>query len=224
MEKRKINNQRKKTAKLITLLAFILISSPFLNSCSEDVNPENGIENNEMATAPLSEVEKNSLAFMREEEMLARDVYSYLYERWGLVTFNNIANSEQSHTEAVLALLNKYKINDPVGNNEAGVFTNPDLQQLYSTLISQGSQSLLDALIVGATIEDLDISDLNEAILVIENSDIIITYENLNKGSRNHMRSFYEQIQIHGGSYEPQFISKSEFEAIISSSIERGKG
>ena len=37
-----------------------------------------------------------------------------------------------------------------------------ELQELYNTLTAVGNQSFLDALIVGETIEDLDIYDLEE--------------------------------------------------------------
>ena len=42
---------------------------------------------------------------MREEEKLARDVYSELATAWDLGVFWNIAESEQQHMDAVLDLL-----------------------------------------------------------------------------------------------------------------------
>ena len=50
------------------------------------------------------------MQFMREEEKLARDVYLKLNEKYQSVTktFKNIAESEQEHTDAVKALLDKY--------------------------------------------------------------------------------------------------------------------
>lgn len=47
----------------------------------------------------LSASEANSILFMVEEEKLARDVYLTLYDKWGLITFSNIARSEQRHVE-----------------------------------------------------------------------------------------------------------------------------
>ena len=75
----------------------------------------------------LSETELSGLQFMREEEKLARDVYSTLYEKWGLPIFSNIAQSEQTHTEAVRDLLEKYNQPDPVIDDTVGVFVNTDL-------------------------------------------------------------------------------------------------
>lgn len=100
-----------------------------------------------LATSDISEQERNSLIWMREEEKLAHDVYTALSQKWGKQIFSNIAASEQTHTGAVLGLLTKYGIPDPA-KSEPGVFTSPELQKLYDTLIAQGNTSLLDALIV----------------------------------------------------------------------------
>ena len=170
----------------------------------------------------LTDEEIAGLKLMREEEKLARDVYMVLYNEWNLPIFNNIANSEQTHTDAVKTLLDIYHIEDPVSTDEPGVFANQELQTLYDDLVNQGSASLLEALIVGATVEDLDIFDLNELIAQTENQDILLVYNNLVKGSRNHMRSFIEQIENNDGTYTAQFIEQSELDEIISSSQERG--
>jgi len=52
----------------------------------------------------LTEVEIEGLLFMREEEKLAGDVYRYFYDLWGNNIFQNIARSEDTHTNAVLDL------------------------------------------------------------------------------------------------------------------------
>jgi len=96
------------------------------------------------------------------------------------------------------------------------------LQTLYDDLVNQGDASLLEALIVGATIEDLDIKDLNELIAQTENQDILLVYNNLRKGSRNHIRSFVGQIEKNGGAYTAQFIEQSELDEILGSPQESG--
>jgi hypothetical protein len=170
----------------------------------------------------LNADESSSLLLMREEEKLARDVYTALFGKWGLSVFQNISPSEQKHTDAILTLLNKYGLKDPVGINAAGVFINPDLQILYTNLVTQGSASVLDAYKVGATIEDLDIFDLGKALLKSDNQDIKLVYDLLLMGSRNHMRSFYGQIIGLAGTYSAQFITQSELVAIVTSPNEKG--
>ncbi len=160
---------------------------------------------------------------MREEEKLARDVYTTLYGKWKIIIFNNIGESEQTHMDAVLQLLNRYNLQDPVGNNNVGEFNNADLQELYLQLVELGSTSISDALQVGATIEDLDIFDLENALTKIDNQDIELVYDNLTKGSRNHLRSFYSNILIASETYVPQFITQEKFDAIVNSPMETGK-
>lgn len=170
----------------------------------------------------LSDTEIDGLILMREEEKLARDVYTSLWEKWEVNIFNNIADSEQTHTNAVKTILDRYGLEDPVIDESVGVFTSPILGELYDTLVTQGSSSLMDALIVGATVEDLDINDLNDLLNKTDNTDIIRVYKNLNKGSRNHLRAFVAQIENLGGDYSPQYISQELYDQILSSEQERG--
>ncbi len=171
----------------------------------------------------LSEKEIAGLIQMREEEKLARDVYTTLGNTWGLRIFSNISASEQTHTDAIKVLLARYGIKDPVTVDAVGVFTSKDMQELYNTLTTKGKTSLADALVVGATIEDLDIRDLENLKKETAKEDILITYNNLQKGSRNHIRAFVKNIQANGGAYSPEYISSSEYNSIISSSQERGR-
>lgn len=172
---------------------------------------------------PLTLQEEESLLFMREEEKLARDVYLYLYDIWGDQIFLNISASEQQHTDAVLGLIEKYNLPDPDADKAEGEFDNLDLQGLYDLLTAQGAASLIDALIVGATIEDLDINDLNSQLLFIDNADIILVYESLLKGSRNHLRAFTGRLTDLGFDYAPVYISQEDYDAIVSSPVEKGQ-
>lgn len=61
----------------------------------------------------LNEVEIADLTLMREEEKLARDVYWALGDIWTFRIFANISQSEQVHMDAMLALLEKYELQDP---------------------------------------------------------------------------------------------------------------
>ncbi|MBK6979970.1 MAG: DUF2202 domain-containing protein [Cytophagaceae bacterium] len=123
---------------------------------------------------------------------------------------------------AILALLKKYQITDPVGNNAAGVFTIATLQSLYNDLTSKGSASLSAGLSVGATIEDLDIYDLMDHQKQIDNQDINLVYANLTKGSRNHIRSFTARLSDYGVTYKAQFIAETLLNDILNSPMETG--
>jgi hypothetical protein len=171
----------------------------------------------------LSSEEETGLTQMREEEKLARDVYQAMFEKWGLGVFENIARSEQRHMNAIGALLDKYGIVDPVTDSSAGIFTSPEMLTLYTDLVEKGRTSLADALQVGATIEDLDIKDLYDFLEQTDNTDIKTVYQNLAKGSRNHLRAFTYQLSLNGAGYEAQYLDANEIDDIINSPRERGR-
>jgi len=173
-------------------------------------------------TSALSDADAEGLFFMREEEKLARDVYLTLYEKWGLPIFQNIANAEQTHTDAVKTLIDRYDLPDPALDTEIGVFTNPTLQELYDQLVDEGSKSLESALRVGVAIEEIDILDLEERRT--DTVDIQLVYDNLTKGSRNHLRSFVSTLEKQTGeTYQPQYLSQAAYDAIINTPAERGR-
>jgi len=172
----------------------------------------------------LNDAEKAGLLFMREEEKLARDVYTTLFEQYEENIFKNIARSEDRHTNAVLRLINRYELEDPVKSNEIGIFVNSNLQQLYDDLIAKGNSSLVAALLVGAEIEEIDILDLRKYMAEVEeNDDIMFVYDNLLRGSRNHLRAFIKRLSQLEIEYAPQHLTQEDFDEIINSEPERGR-
>lgn len=162
---------------------------------------------------PVSDQITADLIFLREEERLAGDVYEALYDMYGLKTFNNVAESEDRHTDAVLALLNAYGIDDPAAGLDAGEYDDPVLQDLYDELMALGSQSLVDALTVGATIEDLDIVDLRERASGVDEIDTVLA--SLESGSMNHLAAFVGQLERRGETYTAQYLTQAEADAIV---------
>ena len=198
--------------KKLTLFALVIITS-VLSSCSDD-------QAEVTETGILSQQEEEDLKFSREEEKLARDVYLFSYDKYGNNIFNNIAQSEQQHMDQVLILLNYYQINDPA-SSAMGVFSNQELQDLYNELTTKSNLSIIDALEVGAIIEDLDINDLNILESRTTKSDLLSVYASLECGSRNHLRSYIGQLELNNTEYYPEFISIADFDEIINSSKEQ---
>ena len=171
----------------------------------------------------LTQLEKDGLLLMREEEKMAQDVYDSFYSTYGVINFDRISNSEARHTAAVLALITHFGLSDPA-LTELGKFTNTAIQKLYDQLIAAGTSSDA-ALSTGAYIEEYDIADLKKLIAETTNADILAVYGNLLDGSENHLRAFVRTLKIRGVVYSPQILSSTDFAAIIvnGNSTEFGK-
>jgi hypothetical protein len=172
---------------------------------------------------PLTEDEVSGLLGMRQEEKLARDVYLALFERWQHPVFR-IHRAEQRHMDALAGLLTRYELDDPVADETPGVFADPVYAALCAELIEAGQGSLLDAFEVAARIEEMDIVDLREATAATTHADIRWVYDNLQRGSRNHLRAYAGRIELLGGTYEAQHLTQAEFDAIAASPQEPGPG
>jgi hypothetical protein len=88
-------------------------------------------------------------------------------------------------------------------------------------LVAAGSVSLVEGLKVGAAIEEIDMIDLNKALLETNNQDITLVYQNLLKGSRNHLRSFVSNLSNQGVTYVPQYMAVADYQAIVTTPMER---
>lgn len=204
----------RKTMRSLMFLGVLFTVAVAMNSCGDDV-----VEPQDL----LSEEVVADLQFLKEEEKLARDVYLYAYAKYGRSIFDNISNSEQSHMDAVSTLLEQYNIED-LSLAEEGRFSNQTLQTIYDDLIAQVDISEIEALVVGATIEDLDIHDIDEMMTRTAESDISNVYEKLTCGSRNHLRGFTGQLSDEGETYAPQYISQDDYETILNGSHENCGG
>lgn len=172
-------------------------------------------------TGTLTQAEEDALFYMYEEEKLARDVYTALYEQWELPVFQNIIASEQAHMDSVKTLLVRYGLSEPA-SQIPGVFTNQDLQALYDQLITKGKLSTTDAILVGGAIEEIDILDLRERISLTDKPDIKQTFTNLMNGSINHLNAFAQNYQkITGLTYTPQYMTMDEYQSLFT---ENGQG
>lgn len=171
----------------------------------------------------LTEAEKKDLQHLSEEEKLARDVYLYAFDKYALPISENISNSEQRHMNRVLNIMACYGMQDSV-HKERGVFYNPELQSVYNRLTARVDISVTEALIVGATIEDMDIFDIDRFLQRTKKADLIQMYEVLKCGSRNHLRAYHSHLKNKDESYIPQYISQETYDAIVTSEKERGCG
>jgi len=209
----------KKSSVLIVILSLTLLYN--CDDSNDEIHNNNNITDNINVDSndTLTASDKAALLFMLEEEKLARDTYSYLGDLWPTNQFENIKNSEQSHIKAIENLLIKNNIDYTI--LPSGEFNNQTLQDLYNQFEINGRISKSKALEIGANIEDLDIVDLQNYIDNITNPDIIAIFQNLQCGSKNHLRSFVKAINKSGNIYIPQFLTQVQYEDIITSSSEK---
>ena len=131
------------------------------------------------------------LKFMIEEEKLAGDLYEAFYDVYGEEIFANIEVSEDQHFDALVDYAEKIGVDvDSFVFDTAGEFSNPELQEMYDTLLEQGLTSLEDALEVGVAIEEKDIVDIAAAAEAVPDTALADIYENLLQGSYAHLDAF----------------------------------
>lgn len=151
-----------------------------------------------VSNAVVSEATAKDLIYLREEEKLARDVYTALGKLYDQRVFINIPRAEQFHMNAVLNLLKQFQIEDPA-SSKPGHFNNPELQSLYNTLMARGKKSREEAFLVGALIEEVDIMDLQTAIEQTDNEQILSVLNALLGGSQRHLNAFVRNYESASG-------------------------
>ena len=186
----------------------------------------------------LDAAEETHLIFMREEEKLARDVYLTLGKQYkDLKVFSRIDDAEQKHTDTMADMLLLYQIDDPSTSDKVGVFTGEDygwyFTEKYEHLVSWGGTDGLQALYVGAFIEELDMHDIAECPMVIQETyalgeygcglvqtdetQLTRAYESLIDGSASHLRAYVKAIEqiIGEGTYEAQYLPQNVVDSIL---------
>jgi hypothetical protein len=171
---------------------------------------------------PLSEAEGAALVYMRQEEKMARDLYLLFADRFGERPFARIAEAEQRHMDLVGTLLARYGIADPIAGLPEGLFADAGLQALYDVLAATGRESRTAALTVGALVEETDLADLLHDLEIADNRDLDAVFQNLAKGSRNHLRAYVEALARQGATYVPEVLDPALFASIVESEKERG--
>jgi len=177
------------------------------SSCSSSSSSQSSSD------AELNDDQKYVLAYMWNEEKMAKDLYLALYEIWPNQVFYNIATkAETEHQAAVEALIESYDLNifdldddeehysaQELAQFNPGEYSVSEVQELYDVLYSKGVQSTQDALEVGCMVEVTDVNDLNEDLLTVAGvDDLVTTLENLRSGSYNHYWAFDSALKAMG--------------------------
>lgn len=131
------------------------------------------------------------LQFTREEERMARDLYTALAEKYDqAVPFSRIKLSEQRHFDAVGTLLTRYGVSDPSAGKAAGTYAYPELQKLYDGWLAQGNTSLDAAYDVGVALEKRDVADLKKIAASTKDVTAKSLFTRLGAASEHHLAAF----------------------------------
>ncbi len=187
---------------LIGIAVFIGCGDSNGTSVPEGTLPDGNTSNPESA---LTGEQKYALAYMWNEEKLAKDIYLALNAVQPHRTLYNIATrSETTHEQAVEDLVKTYDINitnlkdytvryseAELRALEAGTFGIDAIQSLYDNLYGKGVKTMQDALEVGCMVEVTDVEDLDRYIALSEGvDDLVDTFTFLRSGSYNHYWAF----------------------------------
>lgn len=226
------------------LVSVIFVTTLIFSSTNVSAKgrPDNGGPSRNSTSTTLDATEASHLTFMREEEKLARDVYltfANMYPEQSV--FSNIATkSEQTHTDTMRDKLEQFGLPDPNPTtndlpSSIGLFSGDEwgwyFTQKFYELVAKGSNSELDALYVGALIEELDMHDIADCPTVMvdagyndpcglgytDESVIQTSYSSLIDGSESHLRAYVGKIEavIGEGNYQAQYLTQEEVDAIL---------
>jgi hypothetical protein len=176
---------------------------------------ENGVDLSSYPLSNLTNDQKYTIAFMWNEEKLAKDIYLELNLIYPTQQLEKIATqSETKHQALVEELVQRYDLNitNLVDYKEnyseaelrafaSGEFGVQEIQDLYDTLYAEGSQSQQAALEVGCKVEVTDVEDLLDEIKIAEEvnaQDLIAVWDVLLSGSYNHYWAFDKGLKNKG--------------------------
>lgn len=165
----------------------------------------------------LNELELDDIKKISDDEMLAYKTYKYICDKYDINIFNNITESELTHYNAVSYIISKSNLTDEKYNE---MFYLEESQVLYDELTKKADMSVTEALKVALKIEELDIKDIEMVKANSSNPELLSLYNNLQKASRNHLRSFNKVLSRYGETYTPEHLSQDEFNAIILAPME----
>lgn len=206
----------------LNLADHLIMNNDLTTSPRADLSKACTCINEEYPNEKLSIREKSAILLLREEEKFAHDIFSEMYAKWRVPSFENIRNSEERHMDAVLCLIEKYNLQDPTDGRLTGEFKNQELADLYKKIAKKAGLSRADAFAVAAMVAVWDISDLTDLENDINNKDLLSVISELKRSGRNHLRVMNRNLEAQGKIFSPVSIDKKIYKNIVTSVKEPG--
>ena len=192
-----------------------LLGTATQTGAAETGVPGNGLDLSLYFPSDLTDALKYTIAFMWNEEKLAKDIYLALNDIYPTQQLEKIATqAETKHQALVEELVQRYDLNitNLVDYSESyseaelrafepGEFGIQEIKDLYDALYEKGKQSQQDALEVGCMVEVVDINDLNADIIIAKEAnalDLVAVFNILRDGSYSHYWAFDKGLKNMG--------------------------
>jgi hypothetical protein len=157
----------------------------------------------------LSASAQEALRFQIDEERMAGELYRTFGEKHDVRPFKNIPRAEARHRELLENLATRAGL-IPARPTTAGRYETPAIQARYDALLARGQVSLVEALKVGALVEEQDIADLRALVATTDNPELKSVVSALEQGSRHHLNAFVRNLRARGIDYVPQVLTPAE--------------
>jgi hypothetical protein len=92
----------------------------------------------------------------------------------------------------------------------AGHFETPAVQARYDALLARGQTSLIEALKVGALVEEQDIADLRVLAAATDSPELKSAVTALEQASRHHLNAFVGNLRAREIDYAAQVLTPAE--------------
>lgn len=195
------------------------IQSFTLKVASDGATNVSSTEAENWESVVLSDLEKEHLEWIGEQEKMEKEVFGYFATLYDLPLWGNMSASEATHLGIVEEALEVNALALP--GEETGVFSQESITDFYNSLISQGTQEQNEALLASLVMEEGVLADLMERATSCSDASLLEMVGSLQVGVRNHLRALFKVSTRFQLVYEPEFLDKAVFDQIVTSDFER---
>ncbi len=143
----------------------------------------------------LTAEEFHDLRALREGQKVMRDLYAVWQGRWKTPLFGNFAAAEQTHMDAMLRLLMRHQMNDPVVSKPLGAFKDSTFVRLFDHSSTSAAKSLNDCYLVACSLEEADILSLDTCLLHSKAADLRLVFSVLQQASAMHLATLRSHLR-----------------------------
>ena len=140
---------------------------------------------------------------------MAGELYRTFGEKQEVMPFRNIPRAEARHRQLLENLATRAGL-APARPTTAGHFETLAIQARYDALLARGQASPIEALKVGALVEEQDIADLRALAAATDSPELKAATTALEQGSRHHLNAFVRNLRARGIDYVAQVLTPAE--------------